>query len=282
MSHFTTLVITETPEQVDAVLQPYHEYECTGIEDEHVVFVDCHDEVVEAWNGSEDYQKTYKTIERFAADYYGYHEVVNGRIGRRTNPNAKWDWWQIGGRWSGFFKPKAGTVGVKGEAGLMGSQRDPMGVDQARKKDIDFESMMKAAADNAAERYDEAAKIIDGRVWESWKACREKYADIDTARKNYNEQPAILDLREWKGKGMEGFFFEPDEFQQTRDEYIHKAKCNSIGSFAVIKDGKWYERGNMGWWGCVSDEKDTWEDDFIKILNEVPDDALLTMVDCHI
>lgn len=29
--------------------------------------------------------------------------------GRITNPNAKWDWWTIGGRWSGLLKLKPGV-----------------------------------------------------------------------------------------------------------------------------------------------------------------------------
>ena len=57
-----------------------------------------------------------------------------------------------------------------------------------------------------------------------------------------------------------------------------------IVTFAVVKDGEWYERGEMGWWGIVSDEKDTevWNNQFNKLLNDLPEDTLLSMYDCHI
>jgi hypothetical protein len=44
MSHYSVLVIGE---DVEKQLQPYHEYECTGIEDEYVVEVNKNDEVKE-------------------------------------------------------------------------------------------------------------------------------------------------------------------------------------------------------------------------------------------
>ena len=52
MSHFAVLVITEQ-EPIDdvlsAALQPFHEYECTGIDDKYVVDVDVTDEVEAGW-----------------------------------------------------------------------------------------------------------------------------------------------------------------------------------------------------------------------------------------
>lgn len=52
----------------------------------------------------------------------------------------------------------------------------------------------------------------------------------------------------------------------------------------MLKDGVWYEKGRMGWWACVHDEKeeDTWRNMFNKLLDETPDSELLTICDCHI
>ena len=40
----------------------------------------------------------------------------------------------------------------------------------------------------------------------------------------------------------------------------------------------------MGWFGIGSDEKDelTWEEEFKKILDSVPHNERITIVDCHI
>ena len=53
-------------------------------------------------------QKVYKTFEKYAEDYrgYEYNEEEKG-YGFNCNPNAMWDWYQIGGRWPVTFLVKA-------------------------------------------------------------------------------------------------------------------------------------------------------------------------------
>ena len=66
------------------------------------------------------YKEIYKDIDEFANAYYGYDR--NGdRFGNYFNPMAKWDWYEIGGRWSGIIKTKDGEF-----------------VNEAYIKDIDF------------------------------------------------------------------------------------------------------------------------------------------------
>lgn len=47
------------------------------------------------------FTERYATLEEYAFEYEGYDEdnIRDGRIGCLTNPNKKWDWWVIGGRW---------------------------------------------------------------------------------------------------------------------------------------------------------------------------------------
>ena len=47
-------------------------------------------------------------IDEFANRWFGYKKV-NGRYGYRHNPNAKWDWYVDGGRWSGYLINKEGN-----------------------------------------------------------------------------------------------------------------------------------------------------------------------------
>ena len=49
-------------------------------------------------------------------------------------------------------------------------------------------------------------------------------------------------------------------------------------------NGEWIERGEMGWFGTISNEMDInkWEDVFKSYLDSVPDDTLLTVIDFHI
>ncbi len=165
MSHFTVMVIGENPEEQ---LRPYHEYECTGIKDKHVVFVE--------------------------NDEYDIDDETDKK-GHWTNPNSKWDWYSLGGRWSGMIKLRDGATGINGRAGTFGNET---GIDQARKGDII----------------------------------------------NFVE----------------------------------------LTTFAVIKDGKWYERGEMGWFGVVSDEKEAeqWAIELKKLVEGLPDETLISIFDCHI
>lgn len=100
MSHFTVLVVSDTKptyESLTAQLLPFHEYECTGIE-EYVQFIP--KDMVEAQqeyteNGAGD------SFDEFMRGWYGASQNEAGVWGRRTNPNKKWDWWAVGGRWKG-------------------------------------------------------------------------------------------------------------------------------------------------------------------------------------
>lgn len=56
------------------------------------------------------------------------------------------------------------------------------------------------------------------------------------------------------------------------------------GPFAVVKDGQWYQKGQMGWFGMstdnISDEE--WDARVLELIKDLPDDTMLTVVDCHI
>ena len=55
-------------------------------------------------------------------------------------------------------------------------------------------------------------------------------------------------------------------------------------TFAIVTpDGQWFEKGKMGWWACVSNEKDAerWRAEFTEILSAFPD-ARVVQLDCHI
>ena len=210
------------------------------------------------------------------------HVIVNNLVG-----GSKWDWYQVGGRWTGYWALKEGGRGSLGKPGVFDNK--PLhDADQARKSDIDFASMRFSASQAAAEEFDKFMKILDGRDFPiPWATVREKMfpGDINTARKFYNDQEIIKDIHK-----VDPFMIPWDDdlnhyyCDGNRQQFIDKRVRGCISTFAVLKDGEWHERGNMGWWGMVSDgkEKHVWEDEFGKMLDDLPDDTLLTVVDCHI
>jgi hypothetical protein len=320
MSHFTVLVIGDDAEKQ---LQPFHEYECTGTEDEYVVDVDKTEEVQE-WlkeeifvgknkdTGEEDFeyneesakeslndyqkitrQKDFENknadIEDEIKEYFGY-DKREGKWFRKTNPNAKWDWYQLGGRWHNFFKLKPGAKGKYGDSSLLAPTADEAGyADAALKKDIDFEGMRDEAGKKAFDRYEDAMKVI-GHLPpnESWESLRERFQkegkSNDEARDAYWAQERCVACKSVShendpaGLRWDG----PDAFLVSQEEYVKNARNAAISTFAVIKDGKWYEKGSMGWWAIVSDENSNWGEEFAKLLDEVADDTMISVYDCHI
>lgn len=283
MSHFTVLVIGEDPEKQ---LQPYHEYECTGIEDEFVKFVPAEENLEEEYL---EHKKDYDSLSEFAEEYYGYYENKNGVYGRKTNPNSKWDWYVLGGRWTGFFKSKNTNVGVVGETGVFGSPAKSGYIDQGSKAMIDFEGMRLEAKEKAIKKYNKIESLMGGKITQPkylWEDILkdENLIDIDHKRAKYGSQPEIKKFNQNPIQDIVGFRGDIKEFDCTAEEYGQKAFYSAISTFAVIKDGKWYEKGEMGWWACVSNEKDqrSWDVEFSKLIDSVKDDTLFSVYDCHI
>lgn len=62
------------------------------------------------------------------------------------------------------------------------------------------------------------------------------------------------------------------------------ANLDNIIPFAIVKDGHWYEKGQMGWWAVVLNEKDDhiWEEEVKKLLEGLSEDTIISIYDCHI
>lgn len=195
---------------------------------------------------------------------YGYIRIEGGEVRQvinSTNPNAKWDWYVLGGRWGNYFLLKDGSKSSI-----------------ARKGDIDLDGMRLARSIAAGERWDEVHKIIAGRTIPNWEEVRSRHEDIEAARKEYQENQVVKDIR------AHDVWLDVEDYDCTREEYCRLAAVGAVPTFAVILDGQWYERGEMGWWACVKDEKDAdvWAAEFAKMLDTLPDDALLSVYDCHV
>lgn len=61
---------------------------------------------------------------------------------------------------------------------------------------------------------------------------------------------------------------------------------NNVTPFCfVTEDGEWVEKGEMGWWGIVSNEtpSDSWKETFKRYINSIEDaDCPVTAIDFHI
>lgn len=203
MSHYVVLVIGDCPEEQlepfdeNLVVEPYIVGEVSEKEKQrmlefynkerssnHDTFDACYAEYGNDWDGNRCKKENGVWVE-----YSTY------------NPDSKWDWYSLGGRWSGrFIKLKEGATGIVGECGAFGNS---VGVDQALKKDIDFEKIDKT-------------------------------------------------------------------------DFI---------PYAVLYEGEWISRGDMGWWGITLTEHYTdkdWEDKVWELIDSTSDDTLFSFYDLHI
>lgn len=285
MSHFTVMVIGKNPEDQ---LAPYHEFECTGNNDQYVQDIDNTNEVLELMTGDEpmtlqealEYHgledRTIKEGETPDTDdthKYGY-AVLNakGELVKsidRTNPNAEWDWYQLGGRWTGFLL-----------------QKDGRKVDSALKKDIDFELMAERARVKAVDEYNDLAKQFGGEfpkidiLWSQMLADT-SFADHQARRDAYWAQPALAKMKELK---LDSYRTDLEDYQCTVEEFGNRAADKSIATYALVIDSKWYAKGEMGWWGMSSDavEQSDWNAKVREMIAGIPDDTLISIYDCHI
>ena len=77
-------------------------------------------------------------------------------------------------------------------------------------------------------------------------------------------------------------------FAETNEAYIHELDIDYLLEhvpFCFIReDGEWREKGEMGWWGSVSNEKpeDSWKQQFVDYVKSLDENCLVTVVDFHI
>ena len=361
MSHFTVAVITKTTarEELEKLLQPFHEFECTGKCDEFVIDVDITDEAWEQYNkrtttmlkdakgflhnqylpsgeydprfyreptleeidkhgigdprqlfgtgvgggitwvakdwgdgkgyrakvyqipeGWQEVELPVKKLEGFAtwaSGWYGYKIVpfdqvpdvdrthkhgyilLSGdasgqgvsKVIRRTNPNAKWDWWVVGGRWTGRWK-------------------------EGFNPDLDpnnYESCMYCSC-TGSRKGSEGLLLTD-----------EKYV----RNTPYKVKEGATGCNVCLGTGYARKFSAHHE-AVSEDTLPCPMVPRDKGTFAILTpDGEWHARGEMGWWGVVfPNEGETaevtqekWDAYFAAILDKHTE-CFATIVDCHI
>ena len=204
MSHYVVLVIGENPE---SQLEPFDE----NLECEPYLVGDVDE--AEKQRMLDFYERTGEKFNSFEECYAvngnnwngNRYQLDNDGVWREYstyNPDSKWDWYELGGRWSGgFIKLKDGCQGVVGCGSWANGYES--GVDQAYKRDIDFDK-------------------------------------IDRAQ------------------------FIP---------------------YAVLYEGEWISRGDMGWWAITLKEhysSDDWHKKVWELIDSCSDDTLFSFYDLHI
>ncbi|NUQ99156.1 MAG: hypothetical protein HOY79_22240 [Streptomyces sp.] len=211
------------------------------------------------------------------------------------NPKSKWDWWVIGGRWLGYFAVKPERDGdprlIVGRPGTFDNTAEPRRVDGGPCALLDFGALRKIKATEAGDVYDRWTALVNGlpeaQPWsqfvERYQGDKEGYP-IDRARTDYGSQPRVQAALQSKD-----FRFWDDvigEFAVDRDTYTLRAAEAAVPGFSLLDlEGRWLEPGRMGWFGMSSDTDDSrlvYNARANAYLDDLPEDAWVVVVDCHI
>lgn len=231
-------------------------YEGDGKSIEHINYLKNEFPKKLEWSDEEVYNEE---IRWYEAEDIG----VDGEVYSTSNPKAKWDWYTIGGRYRDRLKMLSTELVTKGDTmdeyvgSLYRESIDGFG-DIARKGDVDWEAIHGNKKD-----YDKAI-----RFWEM---------KVEGAEPITDEEKDELKWDWYK----DGYY---EERYKTKETY---AKCcANFTMWAVVKDGVWYEKGDMGWWGMSGESDDEavdWDLNFYnRFIEPLDDNELITVVDCHI
>jgi hypothetical protein len=201
-----------------------------------------------------------------------------GIVQTTYNPDSKWDWWVIGGRWTGYL-------------GNENPEDNPKNWETCK------------ICDGTGDRQSACLDEENGDPWVSYKnkmineilTPREYHLRVIAGNINtdlyertfkYEQAKACNGCNGCQGTGKTlKWTLEPSNADQMPLENLlldDPEQMKSFIPFAIVTpDGKWYEKGNMGWFAIVSDAKDTWKEEALELLKQHRD-CVAIVVDCHI
>lgn len=283
MSHFTVAVITADKNKIEEMLAPYSE----NLEVEPYIERTKKEIIEKAKKRKEDFFKEQKEGKKLSDwqlkyinaetdeelyqaeidEYEQYDE--DGNELSTYNPNSKWDWYSVGGRWRNSLLTKKDNEDVISETSLedlinQGSnlrKETPIGykwVDGAKIKDIDFKK--------AIEFKNTYNKAI--RFWEIYVEGKEPITEEEKENIKFELYKKEYYIKRYG----------------TKENY---ANMESIFScWALLDETGWYEKGKMGWWTMNDSTRDSEKlfiEKFTETINKPENqDKYLIIVDCHI
>lgn len=151
------------------------------------------------------FKELYPSFDAFMTKYGGYTlDPDTKKYGYYRNPNAKWDWYQIGGRWRGFFpvKPDAWDKIIVGKPGCFDNEQTPGHSDIVRVADIDMDFVATKARERAEKFWGEWQEWLAGKEFMAFDGPREQAMSIGLLR--VEQGPALSDHTQkaipWAGK----------------------------------------------------------------------------------
>jgi len=221
--------------------------------------------------------EVFPTLDAYAADYCDTkRDPDTKRLGYWSNPNAKWDWWTIGGRFSGTFPvkttptPKTPILHEMNQAesferslitslgGKMESSPQAGFADVVLLSDIDMDRVASLTREEADKFFREYEAMLAGKVYPAFEGPRDyalRLGLVDVVRGPAEKTDGVVVLpwsrtdrladnderRTWNDVAK---VVSKEEFDKTYMEGFNPLVC-----FAALDDDGWHEPGKMGFFG---------------------------------
>lgn len=238
-------------------------------------------------------KERYPTFEAFVANYHGVkkREETTGRYGHWENPNAKWDWYQIGGRWSDKLPVKTELETVIGDRSWSNESepRKTNHADGCRLNNINWDHIAAESEVRLYKFWEEWQAFAAGKKFGFFSGPRDRAVDIGLVEcKDANE----LAGDEWRTSkwerqttpGVDRFdVLKKISLEDLQTTYV--AAFNNLATYAALDGNGWRAPGKMGWFGVSSDEpedKMAFLNAFNAWLRGGDQNDWLVIVDCHI
>jgi hypothetical protein len=241
-----------------------------------------------------------KNVEQLLAPYDENGECF--RDGKADLPASRWDWYAIGGRWTGMYSdyepyldPKNWSVcDLCGGTGFR-SDKSPnieRHVEQGYKvvkmtaerradllphfrKSFAGETLVPAFMAVYTKHRGPGWKGKPGALWEQWVGDCNGCSGSGASRNFHNRE---MDHGELCGKSRSVNVLPVKTIlaKYADDEHTTHA--------VVTPDGKWHEQGEMGWFGTTrgpAKTENNWKAEWLKLLKEHKD-LTATLVDAHV
>lgn len=214
-------------------------------------------------------RERYTSLDAFAADWHleKARDPERKRFGHWRNPNGKWDWFQIGGRW-----PEQLLVDYMEK-----------GVDVAKVEELDWVRIDR----ETTERADAFWKAFE----DLRRTGREPGDDPFSGPRSTALRIGLCTIAEDAKSG--GFKWERADRYDVYDKAITRegflSKWSSffcpIRTRALLDDAGWHEPGRMGWFAATPDDTPetvlAFARGFVGRIRELPPESILVVVDCH-
>jgi len=244
------------------------------------------------------HKERYSSFEAFVGDWHGTkaRDPEKNRYGHYANPNAKWDWYCVGGRWTGHF-PVVPDARVR-----VTQPRDKWDAipkvgysDVVTAVNIDWEKVDSDHAREMEKYFAEYEELIAGKEFDGFDGPRSRALDIGLLRIEQGPYPSpkahevVLPWSRYENlRGTERFEWNDVATRVSYDEFRAKygACLHPLKTYAALDDDGWHAPGAMGWFGCSSDTPNQYLE-FAEWLHgaffeRYQSTDTLVIVDCHI